>query len=355
MKNLFCLLFLLLTLLFTSSLFAEKETVKIGVLLPLSGDYAWLGEDIQRGFKLAQKESKPNNFNYELIFEDDGFVPAKAVLAVNKLIKINKVDVVFCLWSNVANTIVPITEKEKKPLFAIMWDEALAEKSKYVFTHETTATEYSTATAKLVNHFGWKKVAFIETKAAGWSTGTKVLLNELKKLNIEVITHERVNAGERDFRGIIQKLVKNQPDGIIMFHQIPDSEIFLRQIKDQGIKIPITGFFEDLKNTKYIEGLPFVCLAKSTPEFAARFEAFSGKPLQLRGAHAYDVYNLIVKTYEDSKKTTKLTPDEFSKELKEIKDYPGAVGILNVDERGVINSPASFKVIKNGKIEEYKF
>jgi len=83
------------------------DTIKIGLMLPYSGTFTELGQNITNGFKLAiaEKGGKVGDRTIEYITVDDESAPAKANENANKLIKRDKVDVlVGTVHSGVALT-----------------------------------------------------------------------------------------------------------------------------------------------------------------------------------------------------------------------------------------------------------
>jgi branched-chain amino acid transport system substrate-binding protein len=88
----------LVVLLSTTALCAAqtKDPIKIGVVTPLSGTYAGIGQQVKWGLELATREvnaaggivGRP----IELTFEDEEANPAVAVQKAEKLFQVNKVD-----------------------------------------------------------------------------------------------------------------------------------------------------------------------------------------------------------------------------------------------------------------------
>jgi ABC-type branched-subunit amino acid transport system substrate-binding protein len=82
----------------------------------LTGDAAMNAEDWLRGARLAAEDSVGTKMEIELVIEDDGTVPTKAVTAFNKLVMLDKVDgVVGGTWDFIAEAIYPLAEKAKVP------------------------------------------------------------------------------------------------------------------------------------------------------------------------------------------------------------------------------------------------
>ncbi len=72
-----------------------QEPIKIGVVTPLSGTYAGIGQQVRWGLELAANEINAaggiKGRKLELIFEDEEANPAVAVQKAEKLIQVNKV------------------------------------------------------------------------------------------------------------------------------------------------------------------------------------------------------------------------------------------------------------------------
>jgi branched-chain amino acid transport system substrate-binding protein len=77
-----------------SSLFAQTQKLRIGLMLPYTGTYAQLGAAITNGFKLAvnQRGGKLGGRELEYFTVDDEADPAKAPENTNKLVQRDKVD-----------------------------------------------------------------------------------------------------------------------------------------------------------------------------------------------------------------------------------------------------------------------
>jgi len=73
-----------------------QEPIKIGVVTPLSGTYAAIGQPLRWGLELAAREINGaggiNSRKVELIFEDEEANPAVAVQKAERLLQVDKVD-----------------------------------------------------------------------------------------------------------------------------------------------------------------------------------------------------------------------------------------------------------------------
>lgn len=118
----------------------ERPAVKVGVIYPLSGHAADLGEAAQKAvlLYLDKFEQGQHAFRYQIIFEDSGMNSEKALAIAKRMIEADKVDVLATLGSEVSNAVVSLADENKVLHFSITTDLAAA-KGKYNFV----ATSYA--------------------------------------------------------------------------------------------------------------------------------------------------------------------------------------------------------------------
>jgi branched-chain amino acid transport system substrate-binding protein len=327
----------------------EKPKIKIGAVVPLSGTNGYLGEDIRKGMELAKEQLKDCPYDIELIYEDSVFDNTKTVMATQKLLNVDKVDAIVSLWSVTARLVAPLTDKKKVIHFAIAWNPYLPRDYKYTFTHETTATDFAQATLDILKKEGAKKIAMLSNNVEGYLVAPR----ELKRLNseqhvVEIVADEIFNLGERDFRLRLSKIKTQKPDALVIFSLSPEREILIKQIKELQVPGMITGYLQDMEDLKMVEGTTFISGSDGTDAFKAMYQKRYGKLYNIDSPHAYDILNLIVNAYKHFP-DHKANSDELKQALLTVKNYSGAVGVLNVDSYGVFNSPAELIKVENGK------
>ena len=107
---------LLFFLAFASSCLAGP--LRIGVLLPLSGDYAAYGKLVANGFQMAAEDLMDPA--PEIVFEDTGTIdPKKIALAARVLLDVRKIDLGVVMLIDDAETIGPIFNAHKIPLLVL--------------------------------------------------------------------------------------------------------------------------------------------------------------------------------------------------------------------------------------------
>ena len=79
----------------------------LGLMLPLSGEYAVAGQNYQKGVELALDQYRKSNpdISIRMVIEDDGFETKKGVSAYRKLMDFDKVDAIMMLSTPVIDAI----------------------------------------------------------------------------------------------------------------------------------------------------------------------------------------------------------------------------------------------------------
>ena len=179
----------------------EKEVVKIGVILPLTGDAASYGKALKGGLDLAISDEK----RIELVYEDSQGDPKTAVVGANKLLFVDKVDmIVGDMFSNTTLAIAPIVSKQNKLLLTPT--ASLSSLSDIGTTFRLYPSEKEEAEVLQLffrRMFSGKKSAILVVNEAPMLKVAEILNESNDK---EIITYPRDIV---DFSTIIEKLDKN--------------------------------------------------------------------------------------------------------------------------------------------------
>jgi len=163
----------------------SKETVKVGALLSLSGDYAPLGAEIRKGIELALEERIAHGKNIKVTFEDIQTINQKAaVSAAKKLLHVDKIDIGIGMVADDAEALGPIFSVQKVPLL-ILWDstERLLESGPYVFSNGFSVEKAGELGAGFIfKRLGVKRVAVISHTAAWSQTIVEAFAERFKEM-----------------------------------------------------------------------------------------------------------------------------------------------------------------------------
>ncbi len=89
------------------------EPIKIGMIAPMTGDLAFMGEGIRDAIVLANENTENTKYEYEVIVEDDQLDAKMSASAANKLISVDKVDAIITFSSVTGNVVAPIAEQNQ--------------------------------------------------------------------------------------------------------------------------------------------------------------------------------------------------------------------------------------------------
>lgn len=326
----------------------DTSVIKIGFSIPLTGNMAFAGEGIKVAAEMAKESFGRTKFNYEFIFEDDEFKPEKTASAVNKLINVDKVNAVVSFGAAGGNVTSPIAEQNKIVHFGVTTDLNVA-KGDYNFIHYTLPAEQTKAFITELSKKGVKKIAYFVLNSQGYLATEADVKTNLIKAGIELVSEQKFNTGEKDFRTYISKAKLANADIWVIGAQTPEIDILAQQIKDSGVKIPITSInsFEVSKNPGLYEGQWYIGSAVPAQKFTDGFTTKAGYSPTFGSANIYDIVSLIMAGFEKGKVVA--GQETLLGQIKSIKDFAGALGILNFDADGAVISQAAVKIIKDSK------
>lgn len=326
----------------------QKDTIKIGVAVPMTGTNGFVGEAIRDALLLAQKKSSNTKYKYEIVFEDVQVDPKMAASAAQKLINIDRVDAIIDAYAPVGNTIAPIAEKAKVVHIAIAFDPRAAE-GEYNFINFTTP---DTSVRAFLSELKKRNITTLGIFRLN-NPGIIAVYDSIKALapdyGVTIKFDEQFQPGERDFRGIIVKALKSKADIFTLLSIPPEIDILAKQMFDLNIhNITTVIYFELSPNKSIYEGLWSIGFGEVNKDFIREFKDTYNKEIAFGTPNAYDAFNIILNVAESyngaGKPTTKYLADQITK----LKGYVGVLGELKVNPEGIIDSAVRVKTVKDG-------
>jgi len=232
-----------------SSLAMAQETIKIGVIEPLTGSVAYNGLASLNGAKLAVERRNAAGGvlgrKIELVVEDGQCRPANSVNAAEKLIQRDKVVALqgaFC--SSATAAVMPVAEKYKVPLLTGVSSKAdLTEKGlQYFFrSAETDRLMSKTFSKILAEKLQLKSVAYIGVNDDWGRGGVEDFSKDLEALGVKTVMKEYFDHGATDFYTLLTKLRASKADGVFVAAETQDGSILVKQFKEMGLQTKIFG------------------------------------------------------------------------------------------------------------------
>lgn len=328
-----------------------KTPVKIGVSLALTGDLAFIGETDRNALLIVESEiasSTNMKHSYSFVVEDNSFDAQKAASAASKLINIDRVSALVSVGSPAGNGTSPLAETAHVVHFGTGSDANIA-KGEYNFTHWTMPQEEVTKLIQELNHRGITKIAILGANHSGINPVIDDFVAKAASTSIKIVGKEIFSAGQKDFRTMIAKLQKLNPEIYLVESFDPETGLIAKQFKALGVKTPLTSIetFGLTADPTLFEGQWYVDAAEPTSAFATAYEQRYGKPSGPAAANVYDELHILINAFESVDDPTDTA--KVAAAVATTKDYSGALGRLWSDSEGIFRSEASVKVIKNGK------
>jgi len=339
---------------------AKKEVIKIGVVLPLTGDISSHGVDSKNAIELALAEVNKSEKRIEIIYEDDQCEPSKTVTAVNKLINVDKVKIIlgpFCSGSALAAA--PIIQKNKVfMLSGSATNPKLAGYDLFFRTIPSDSYQGKFAAEYAYNVLKKRKVA-ISYAQNDYCVGLKEAFKKrFTELGGKVVLEVEHQEGATDLRTQLTKIKNSDADFIYLVPYPIDGGNFLKQAKELGIDLLILAP-ESVEDSQIIkiageaaEGLLFTrAKEEKNEEFISKYNQVYGKNPGAYAPFYYDAVKILASALSECDENVNCIRNYFIG----IHNYKGVSGVINFNERGdLVGRKFMVKTIKNGKFVPYK-
>ena len=328
-----------------------KTVIKIGAMYPLSGEAAVFGDSAKQDVEMFFNEfnKTPHKFDYEVVFEDTEFKLARQAAVAQKLINVDKVDVLISVMSNFGSVVSPMAEQHKVIHFGVATDPNVSDGFYNLITSSNPEGEVDLLHRELLKN-GAKKIDIIVVNATGPQSMIDYLQHKIiqeNKIEIGEIFH--VNADEKDFRIMLYKIKEHNPDYIMLQLAMPTIDVFLKQYKELGMTIPLTGIesFTYLQNRELAEGVWYVDAAPATNDFVTRYQEKTGSSATNYAEYMDFILQMITFGYEGAGTTDKEQVITYIQNNSA--GQMTAVGQITTEPDGILNGQPVIKKIINGE------
>jgi len=341
----------------------EPEEIKIGAILPLSGEGAKYGMATKRGIDLALQEINRKGGVHQrkikIIYEDDRGDPKTGVSCINKLIQIDKVPCILGpIYSSVALAVAPIAERERIVLLSpAASTPALTKAGDYIFRNVLSDLYEASALAKFVyTHLGFRRIGILYINNDFGLGHKESFASKFEALGGKIVATESFEQDATDFRTQLTKLEKANPEAVFLVGYREMGRI-LRQSSElnTNLRFLSISMFEDPEILEIAgeaaEGVYYSLQTfdPQSPEeiikkFVLNFKSVYNKEPDIFAALGYDAMNLLAIALEKGGPY----PEKVKDALYTIKDFPGVTGKTTFDQNGDVQKTVSIKKVENG-------
>ncbi len=346
--------------------------VKIGVVLPLSGELGPIGSKMLNGAKLAEKLVNSwggiSGSRVTLVAEDSLALPDKALETVKKLVEVDGVQVIAGPATSVeVLTVADYLIQRKVPLISMSATAAAVSKvgGQYIFRVVPSDAIQTRALADLIRSQGIRRLAtFVVSNdyGIGIEEGVKTQLGNIVAISI------RYDPAKGDYREELSRIRDANVDAILWATWVESGIVAMKQASDLGLTnirsfgsegMRDTAFFADAKAAEYLLQTRMIGTSPSAPsetlsskQFLQDYKQEFNEDPGLFADTTYDSTMVAVSAiaragvYEGAKIAAQIRPAAYH--------YVGPSGHKLMDQAGdaVLATYEIWRVAKTG--DEYK-
>ncbi len=311
-------------LLATNLAAAAQDTIKIGLITPLTGPFTTVGQEMQAAARLYIQHNGDTvaGKKIELIVRDDGGVPDTSKRIAQELIVNDKVSFLAGMGlTPIAFAVGPLATQAKIPLINMGAATSTIPKSSPFIVRTSFATSQSAAIA--AEYFAKTGIKSVVTLVSDYAPGIEIetwFNKTFEAAGGKVVQAMRVPLANPDFAPYLQRVADAKPEALFIFVPSGQGAALMRQFVERGmdksgIKLLGDGSVLDdqlldkigdtalglISAYHYSDAHPSELNRKFTADFE---KATGGMRANMMGVGAYDgmalIYNALKKTNGDT-------------------------------------------------------
>src|ERR1700756_5327125 len=221
-----------------------QGTVKIGMVMPMTGPLAAAGQQVLAGARLYIKQHSEivAGKRIELIVRDDASSGETGKRLIQELVVNDKVDVIGGgLSADLMPSAPLLTEAQKPTVIMISSTTAVVEKSRFFVRTSCTLAQSSAILADWAAKKGLGKAVTLVTEFAPGLEAEETFTNNYKAAGGQIAEAIRVPLRNPDFAPFLQRVKEAAPQALFVFVPSTQAATFAKQFVERGLdKVGIT-------------------------------------------------------------------------------------------------------------------
>jgi branched-chain amino acid transport system substrate-binding protein len=218
---------------------AQAQDVKIGFILPMTGQQQSTGKQEAAGAKLwmAQHGDTVGGKKVELIIRDDAAVPDNTKRIAQDLLVNDKVNFLAGFGiTPAALAVAPLATQAKTPeIVTAAGTSIITEKSPYIARTSFTLAQSSVPMADWAAQNGIKKVVTMVSDYAPGHDAEDSFAKEFTAKGGQIPDHITFPLANPDFAPFLQRAADDKPDAIFVFVPSGQGGTFVKQFAEKGL------------------------------------------------------------------------------------------------------------------------
>ncbi len=332
----------------------------VGVILPLTGNSAYIGQSIKNGMDIAGADAN-KNLSVQLEYSDTGGEVARVVTAYQSLVNVKKCQSIIAVQEGV-KALIPLAAKDQRVLLATsVPDNGITGKNPWVFRFFVSAeSDAGTMAEYAVNQLKKRKAAIIYVNNSTGISYRDSFAQKFSQLGGNIIETQAFNPNDIDFRTQALKIKLAAPDAVYIVGYGKSIANIPIQLREAGV----TATFLSMGTISQPEILQAAGEAANglyytTAEFATDLNAGTSELKQFVDAYrsrfgtnpvffeffGYDSLRLLLLAAERGG----TEPEKLRQGLENLANVPLAVGNVSVGKDGNVEFPIVVRKIVDGK------
>lgn len=335
----------------------NRGSIKIGMLLPMSGNYAVIGSDSSQGFELAMDELGGRGL-VELRYADSKADGNAAITEFRKLVEQDGVAAIFTFRSPVGKAVNPISLQEKIPLLGGVGYKEFPEVNAYAFQLWPASDFEGGFIAEQILKDNLRRVALFTAQDEWTQSVSDGFRKGFSAAGGSLVADLEMVPSDTDFRTLLASLRDKNLEAIFLNVSLPQIAPFVRQVREQGYKVPLFSNFWAAKKEVLqalgqagSEGLMFMEVSTDLPELNVNIQRRYGASTSGATLSGYIGGALLLQAVKSLQAEGDHSAENLQRRLTEQSEVRTKYGTFAVNQRRVI-FPMALKVIKEGGVVE---
>ncbi|MFT4415247.1 branched-chain amino acid ABC transporter substrate-binding protein [Fredinandcohnia humi] len=349
---------MILTACSSSSSGGSDDEILIGTILPVSGNNATDGKDMQNAMEMAIEEiNKAGGVlgkKIKLEVADDACDPQTATTAANKLVSSKVVAVVGGYCSGATLPASGVFHNAGIPLIvpAANSSELPAQGYDTLFLINGLVPNQAQTAADYFNDKGAKKIVIIHDNSAYSKNLADFAVKSVEGNGGEVIAFEAINPEEKDFGSLMTKLKSLNPDGTFFTGYYAAAGLMKKQFEQKdvpGLFMVGDGSYSqdliDIAGTDaegiLVTATPQASFIPGAEDFVKKYEEkFDLSP----GPYSALSYNGMQLLFDAIERADSTDSEDIKKAIKETKAFEAVGQVIEFNEENSLNE-SNFRVL----------
>lgn len=346
----------------------QEKSIKIGAVLPLTGEGSVYGQPVKKGVELAFEQLQAGDtftVPLELDVRDSESNPEKAKQLAEQLYDEGALAVIGGVITPEALEMVSIADKYNQVLISpsASSPELTGISKNFYRVFPSDAREGAT-----MGNFATQKLkaesVVILAKEHPYARGIQQQFREqFEHFGGKVLELIEFPSVPSDLTGLVERVMTLEPDAVYLAAYAPDLAKMIVGLRDLGYKGTIftTSAFaapEIIEQVgKPAEGVFLTQAAFDSDSENPKVQAFVGPFREKYGVnpdlyavHGYDSMMVLA----EAAKSGDFMPSEFWSKIRSLRDFEGATGTVQFDERGDVQKFPRVYVVNNGALIDYE-